>query len=66
MQVSSAPLGRYRPLNNKHDGWNAYETVMQDAGHWMMSGKHDALYPMCIIAISFSIPFGDDWVLNSN
>ena len=66
VQVSSAPLGRYRPLNNKHDGWNAYETVMQDAGHWMMSGKHDALYPMMYYRNQLFYPFADDWVLNSN
>ena len=66
VQVSSAPLGRYRPLNNKHDGWNAYETVMQDAGYWMMSGKHDALYPMMYYRNHLFYPFADDWVLNSN
>lgn len=66
VQVSSAPLGRYKPLNNKHDGWNAYETVMQDAGYWMQSGKHDALYPMMYYRNHLFYPFADDWVLNSN
>lgn len=66
VQVSSAPLGRYKPLNNKHDGWNALETVMQDAGHWMMSGKHDALYPMMYYRNQLFYPFADDWVLHSN
>ncbi len=66
VQVSSAPLGRYRPLNNKHDGWNALETVMQDAGYWMMSGKHDALYPMMYYRNHLFYPFADDWVLYSN
>ena len=66
VQVSSSPLGRYRPLNNKHDGWNARETVLQDAGQWMMSGKHDALYPMMYYRNHLFYPFADDWVLNSN
>lgn len=66
VQVSSAPLGRYRPLHNKHDGWNAKETVFQDAGYWMMSGKHDALYPMMYYRNHLFYPFADDWVLHSN
>ena len=66
VQVSSAPLGRYRPLNNKHDGWNAYETVLQDAGYWMMSGKHDALYPMMYYRNDLFYPFADDWMLHGN
>lgn len=66
VQVSSAPLGRYRPLNNKHDGWNALETVSQDAGYWMRSGKHDALYPMMYYRNHLFFPFADDWVVNSN
>lgn len=66
IQVSSAPLGRYRPLNNKHDGWNAYETVCQDAGYWLMSGKHDALYPMMYYRNHLFYPFADDWMLHNN
>lgn len=66
VQVSSAPLGRYRPLHNKNDGWNAFETVFQDAGYWMMSGKHDALYPMMYYRDQLFYPFADDWVLHSN
>lgn len=66
VQVSSSPLGRYRPLNNKHDGWNAYETVLQDAGQWMMSGKHDAIYPMMYYRNQLFYPFADDWVLHGN
>ena len=66
VQVSSSPLGRYKPLHNKNDGWNAYGTVMQDAGFWMMSGKHDALYPMMYYRNQLFYPFADDWVVNSN
>ena len=66
VQVSSAPLGRYRPLNGNHDGWNALETVSQDAGYWMKSGKHDALYPMMYYRNQLFFPFADDWVVNSN
>lgn len=66
VQVSSSPLGRYRPLHNKNDGWNAYETVSQDAGYWMMSGKHDAIYPMMYYRNQLFYPFADDWVVHSN
>ena len=66
VQVSSSPLGRYRPLHDKNDGWNAFGTVLQDAGYWMMSGKHDALYPMMYYRNQLFYPFADDWVLHGN
>ncbi len=66
VQVSSSPLGRYRTLNDRGRGWTALETVFQDAGKWMESGKHDALYPMMYYKDELFYPYLDDWILNSN
>lgn len=66
VQVSSAPLGRYRALNGVGAGWTALETVYQDAGHWMRIGKHDALYPMMYYKDRLFYPFVDDWVEQGN
>lgn len=66
VQVSSAPLGRYRSLGSNGHGWTALETVFQDAGKWMKTGKHDALYPMMYYKEQLFYPFVDDWVLNGN
>ncbi|WP_352421117.1 family 10 glycosylhydrolase [Proteiniphilum sp.] len=66
VQVSSAPLGRYRALGNNGVGWTALETVSQDAGKWMMMGKHDAIYPMMYYKERLFYPFVDDWLKHSN
>ncbi len=64
VQVSSAPLGRYRTLNDRGRGWTAHETVFQDAGKWMEMGIHDALYPMMYYKDELFYPYLDDWILN--
>ncbi len=66
VQVSSSPLGRYRTLNERGQGWTAFETVFQDAGKWMKTGKHDALYPMMYYKEELFYPYLDDWQLHSN
>ena len=66
VQVSSAPLGRYRTLNDRGRGWTAHETVFQDAGKWMDMGIHDALYPMMYYKDELFYPYLDDWIINSN
>ena len=66
VQVSSAPLGRYRAIGNNGHGWTAMETVYQDAGRWMQAGKHDALYPMMYYKDHLFYPFVDDWMMNGN
>ncbi|MPM24367.1 hypothetical protein SDC9_70849 [bioreactor metagenome] len=66
VQVSSAPLGRYRALGNRGVGWTALETVFQDAAQWMKIGKHDALYPMMYYKEHLFYPFVDDWLENGN
>ncbi|MDU1891930.1 MAG: family 10 glycosylhydrolase [Dysgonomonas sp.] len=68
VQISSSPLGRYKILPEVHanDGWTAYETVFQDAGHWMKSGKHDLVFPMMYYKERHFYPFLHDWIANSN
>lgn len=66
VQVSSAPLGKYRTLNGNGGGWTALETVFQDAGKWMKMGKHDALYPMMYNKEQLFYPFVDDWIDHGN
>ncbi|KAF5077112.1 Glycosyl hydrolase-like 10 [anaerobic digester metagenome] len=66
VQVSSAPLGRYRALGNTGAGWTALETVFQDAAMWLKIGKHDALYPMMYYKDHLFYPFVDDWLENGN
>lgn len=68
VQVSSSPLGRYKVLSDvaPNDGWTAYETVFQDAGYWMKSGKHDLMFPMMYYRERYFYPFLNDWVANSN
>lgn len=66
VQVSSAPLGRYRALSGSGGGWTALETVSQDAGKWMKMGKHDAIYPMMYYKDGLFYPFVDDWLMHSN
>ncbi|MGI6073130.1 MAG: glycoside hydrolase family 10 protein [Fermentimonas sp.] len=66
VQVSSAPLGRYKSLNDRGRGWTAYETVYQDAGKWMKMGIHDALYPMMYYKNELFYPYVDNWKENCN
>src|SRR5690606_1332825 len=66
IQVSSAPLGRYRALGTHGHGWTALETVYQDAGKWIKTGIHDALYPMMYYKDQLFYPFADDWVKQGN
>jgi uncharacterized lipoprotein YddW (UPF0748 family) len=68
VQISSSPLGRYKilPEVSRNDGWTAYETVFQDAGYWMQSGKHDLVFPMMYHRKRYFDPFLDDWIANSN
>lgn len=68
VQVSSSPLGRYQILHhvNPNDGWTARETVFQDVGYWMKSGKHDLAFPMMYYREKNFYPFLDDWVENNN
>ncbi|MFV0467449.1 MAG: glycoside hydrolase family 10 protein [Dysgonomonas sp.] len=63
VQVSSSPIGRYRPLSEKpNDGWTAYEDVFQDAGYWLEKGIHDAIFPMMYYKDNLFYPYLEDWL----
>lgn len=68
VQVSSAPLGRYKmlPKVSPNDKWTAYEAVFQDAGHWMKNDKHDLVFPMMYHKDKLFYPYLDDWKANSH
>lgn len=65
VQVSCSPLGRYRSLDAMHGTWTAYESVHQDAGLWMRSGKMDAVYPMLYYKDTEFGKYVQDWLSNS-
>ncbi|MFA6838806.1 MAG: family 10 glycosylhydrolase [Dysgonamonadaceae bacterium] len=61
VQVSCAPLGRYRSLNGTGRGWTAYETVYQDVNSWIQNGVVDAIYPMMYYDDQLFYPYVSDW-----
>ena len=64
VQVSSAPIGKYKPLNN-YD-WTGYETVHQDAKRWIAEGKHDILFPMLYFEGNDFYPYIEEWNREKN
>ena len=62
VKVSSSPVGKFRDTNRYSSlGWNAYETVYQDAQGWLEEGIHDALFPMMYFKDNHFYPFVSDW-----
>ena len=67
VKVSSSPVGKYRDTNRYPSlGWNAYETVYQDAQGWLEEGIHDALFPMMYFKDNHFYPFALDWQENKH
>ena len=67
VQVSSAPLGKYRRLDQVPGaGWTAYESVYQDPQRWLAEGKQDLIVPMMYYLYDHFFPFVDDWVAGSH
>lgn len=67
VKVSSSPVGKYRDTNRYPSlGWNAYETVYQDAQGWLEEGIHDALFPMMYFKDNHFFPFALDWQENKH
>lgn len=62
VQVSSAPIGKYKPLNG-YD-WTAYGSVHQDAKLWMYAGKHDLLFPMLYFDGNDFYPYVEEWIID--
>ena len=67
VKVSSSPIGKYRDTNRYSSlGWNAYETVYQDAQGWLKEGIHDILFPMMYFKDNHFYPFALDWKENDH
>ena len=67
VKVSSSPVGKFRDTNRYSSlGWNAYETVYQDAQGWLEEGIHDALFPMMYFKDNHFFPFALDWQENKH
>ena len=65
VRVSSAPLGKYDNLTRYGSyGWDAYNTVYQDAQGWLRDGIMDALFPMLYFNGNHFYPFVLDWCEN--
>ena len=65
VKVSSSPVGKFKDTSRYSSlGWNAYETVYQDAQGWLKEGIHDALFPMMYFKDNHFYPFALDWKEN--
>jgi len=64
--VSTAPLGKYRDTRRaSSQGWNAYNTVFQEAQEWVREGICDVLFPMMYYDAHHFYPFVEDWAAHS-
>ena len=67
VKVSSSPIGKFKDTSRYPSlGWNAYETVYQDAQGWLKEGIHDLLFPMMYFKDNHFYPFALDWKENDH
>lgn len=67
VRVSCAPLGKHDDLSNfRSKGWNARNTVFQDAQKWLNEGIMDVLFPMMYFKDNDFYPFALDWKENAS
>ncbi len=67
VRVSCAPLGKYDDLACYSSyGWNARNTVFQEAQEWLREGVMDILFPMLYFKGNNFYPFVLDWQQNSH
>ena len=67
VRVTCAPLGKYNNLTRYSSlGWDAYNTVYQDAQGWLRDGIMDAIFPMLYFKGNNFYPFVLDWCENSH
>ncbi len=65
VRVSCAPLGKHDNLTNYSSrGWDAYNTVYQEAQKWLKDGIMDILFPMMYFSGNNFYPFMLDWQEN--
>ena len=63
--VSCAPLGKFDDLTRYSAlGWDAYNTVYQDAQGWLRDGVMDVLFPMLYFNGNNFYPFVLNWCEN--
>lgn len=66
VRVSCAPLGKYDNLATYSSlGWDAYNTVFQEAQEWLKEGIMDMLFPMLYFSGNDFYPFVRNWQENS-
>lgn len=62
VKISCSPLGKHDDLSRySSKGWNARNTVCQDAQAWLRNGLMDQLYPMIYFKENNFYPFAIDW-----
>ena len=62
VKMSCSPIGKYNNTARYWShGWNAYETVCQDAVAWLRDGLMDELFPMMYFRDNNFFPFALDW-----
>ncbi len=66
VKLSCSPLGKFDNLSRYDSrGWNAYNTVCQDAQGWLREGIMDELFPMLYFRDNNFYPFAINWQENS-
>jgi uncharacterized lipoprotein YddW (UPF0748 family) len=65
VQVSSSPLGKYRPLAQMPNAGLTGFDVYQDSQKWLKEKKQDMIAPMMYYRDGFFYPFIDNWADNS-
>ena len=62
VKMSCSPIGKYDNTTRYWSrGWNAYQTVCQDAVAWLRDGLMDELFPMMYFRDNNFFPFALDW-----
>lgn len=67
VKISCSPVGKYKDTQRYSSmGWNAYNSVYQDAKAWINEGIIDALFPMMYFKNEHFYPFVLDWQENKS
>lgn len=62
VKMACSPIGKYDDLSRYWShGWNARNTVCQDAQAWLKDGLMDELFPMMYFQGDQFFPFAIDW-----
>ena len=62
VKMACSPIGKYDDLSRfSSHGWNARNTVCQEAQEWLKDGLMDELFPMMYFQGDQFFPFAIDW-----